>query len=284
MAGVGQIIYGSDYNTVQLSARRVLGDGFLSGGDHGYGVGLSSSLVSPSSQITASQWNNLIYDINRAYKHITGSNYSGYTTSVNGNISYSNLSNASDAIAYADANRLTATELTQTQVYATSYSGGWGAGAQLSSSFSITFASAEYARYFFNAGGTLRIQGTYSYGSASPQNDAWATMMSSFSTSLTRDAWYSIQSISSPPFITYQLTGGQAGTGSAYTNNYIWLTVTSISPSRIVYLVNYQDDHVGTGSPTPGPDYVDGTIGFRIYQNNPNFSSYYPTVAFSSGY
>jgi len=284
MAGVGQIIYGSDYNIVQLSARRVLGDGFLSGGDHGYGVTLSSSLVPANSVITAAQWNNLIYDINRAYKHITGSNYSGYTTSVNGNISYSNLSNASDAIAYADTNRLTATEVTQTQVYSRSYSGAWGGGnSGLNTSISISFASTEHARYFFNAGGTLRIQGTYSYGSATAQNDAWSTMMTNFSDTLNRTGWYAIQGVSAP-IITYQLVGSQVGVGAAYVANYIWLTCTSISPTTIVYQVTYEDDHVGTGSPTAGPDSVDGTIGFRVYQNNPDFSSYYPTVAYSSGY
>jgi len=284
MAGVNQIIYGSDYNTVQLSARRVLGDGFLSGGDHGYGVTLASSLVPALSVITAAQWNNLIYDINRAYKHITGSNYTGYTSTATGNISYANLSYASDAIAYADTNRLTATEVTQTQVYTKSYTGTWGGGGTgLTTAFTITFASAEYARYFFNAGGRISLQGTYSYGSAVPQNDAWLSMMSQFSTFLNRAGWYNIQSVSAP-FIVYQLTGGTAGVGAVYTNNYIWLTVTSISSTSITLSVKYQDDHVAQGVPDLGPDYVDGTIGFRVYQNNPDFSSYYPSIAYSSGY
>lgn len=280
MAGVGQIIYGSDYNTVQLSARRVLGDGFLSGGDHGYGVTLASSLVPANSVITVGQWTNLIYDINRAYKHITGSNYSGYISSLSGTdiISYANLSYASNAISYADTNRLTATELTQTQAYLRKYSGSWS--TTLTTAFTVTFASAEYARYFFNAGGTIRVRGVYSYGSAVPQNDAWSTMMDGFNPTLNRASWYNIQSVSAP-YIVYQLTGGDAGVGSSYTNNYVWITATSISSTSITFSVKYQDDHVGIDG---GPDYADGDIGFIVYQNNPDFSSYYPSIAYSSGY
>jgi hypothetical protein len=280
MAGVNQIIYGSDYNAVQTKVRQVLGDGYPNYGDYGYGVSLTSSPVSSTATIYGADWNNLIADVKTAYVHVNGANYSGYTSSVSGNISYANLNNANVAIDSALASRtsVNAGQITQTSAYSRSFTSAWS--SSISSDVTFTFASATAARYFFNAGGTLLFQGTYAYGSATAQNDAWSQLMTDFSYTINRAEWYALQT-SGNGYVPYTLSN-DVNVGAVYRVNTVNVTSAVVTSTAIQFTVAYNDSHVGTGG---GPDSVDGTIGFRVYQNNPNFSSYNPSYAHAgSGY
>lgn len=278
LSSIGSIIYGSDYNTVQLKVRGVLGDGQpYSYGTYGYGHSLASSLVNATDIITQLQWNNLIADVNTAYVHITGGNYTGYTASVGaGNILVSNLNNADDAMNYALTNRLTVDSTQQTTtagIYSRSYGSTWGGGASgISSDASFTFASANAARYFFNAGGKLTFHGTYAYGSATPQNNAWNDLMTRFTYVVDYAEWTYIQTHNAPSFAT--LTGG-----TPYAANYVSVTTPSVTSNAVQFHVLYEDDHTSSWA-----DAVDGTIGFSLTRNAPNFTSYQPTLSYVSGY
>ncbi len=48
--------------------------------------------------------------------------------------------------------------------------------------FTATFAQVDYARYFFNAGGEIRIRGSRSGGSATSQNASWTNMLDNMGT------------------------------------------------------------------------------------------------------
>ena len=169
-------------------------------------------------------------------------------------------------------------QITQTNSYSRSFTTAWS--TSIFSDVTVTFASATAARYFFNAGGTLRFQGTYAYGSATPQNDAWSQLMTDFSYSINRTEWYGIQGVSNGT-VRYTLSN-DTNVGAVYRVNTVNVTAAVITANSVQFTVTYNDSHVGTGG---GSDSVDGTIGFRVYQNNPNFSSYYPTYAHAgSGY
>ena len=53
---------------------------------------------------------------------------------------------------------------------------------QLTHRFRATFAQVDYARYFFNSGGQMRIRGSRSGGSATPQNASWTNMLANMGT------------------------------------------------------------------------------------------------------
>lgn len=50
---------------------------------------------------------------------------------------------------------------------------------QLIHEFTVTFSSGDAARYFFNAGGQIRMRGSRSGGSGTTQNSAWTTLLNS---------------------------------------------------------------------------------------------------------
>ena len=82
MASAGSIVYGSDYNAVQIKLREVLGDGYPYGPQvyppsaannanrsYGWGQTMASSLINPSDLVDDQQWLNLITDSDTAYRH-----------------------------------------------------------------------------------------------------------------------------------------------------------------------------------------------------------------------
>jgi hypothetical protein len=86
MVATGSIIYGADYNAVQTKVVEVLGSGSPYGPgtgspNYGYNQTVSSSAVSVSAVITASQWQLLANDVNTIATHQTNASFSGYSAS-----------------------------------------------------------------------------------------------------------------------------------------------------------------------------------------------------------
>jgi hypothetical protein len=162
---LGGLIEASDYNNfaggnggganVSGQLNTVLGTGY---GNAGYGQ-TSVSNVSVAGSVTAAQWSTLVSGVNKVRSHQSAafSNLSLYTvgTTINATTDVStNLTNAY-------TNRLVkssgGTTVTGSVGSSTMNIPNQTASASITFSRTATFASADQARYFFNAGGELRF-------------------------------------------------------------------------------------------------------------------------------
>lgn len=152
------IIAATDYNNF-LNGSNQLNTVWSTGtGDAGYGQ-TALSTISIGGTITATQWATLINTLNSMLTHQSGSGSGITATTAGDKINY--ISALASSINTSYTNRLlfatqgtttTGTNLTTAWTNAstgTTLSGTWGARC--------AFASADAARYFFNAGGKLKF-------------------------------------------------------------------------------------------------------------------------------
>jgi hypothetical protein len=174
---VGGLITSLDYNTFATAASNIGNIWCIGSSDQGYGqlsngsstIQTVSTDAAPTGLITAADWNNLIDALNGSGKHQSGTAWSNVTSVVSGS-AYDTLA---DGIIYATVDqlgdRIPLTTLT-TQI-ATNRANAALQGATtpftsvnttnwidaLTFSTSVTFPSADQARFFFNAGGQVGI-------------------------------------------------------------------------------------------------------------------------------
>lgn len=159
------LVQAADYNNfVGASAANVSGQlNTLLGtgrGNAGYGQSTVSNVAAASQLITATQWTTLVNGINTVRKHQDGSgftNLSTYTaaTVVNANTDVSsNLTSAYTGRLNYQADGTTLTGATYSPVFTAPND---TSSATFAFSRTATFASADAARYFFNAGGQLNF-------------------------------------------------------------------------------------------------------------------------------
>ena len=161
MAGQGNTIVATDYNTIQAKINLVLGTGT---GNFGYGQTVTSSQVSLENKIQASQWNSLRNDLLKARQHQTGLDESG-------NLALPTTSatiKESDRAAYLNfADVITTNKLiippasqgTFATLSTTVRTSLWNSTTR--QTITCTFSSADEARYFFNAGSNLKFQASF---------------------------------------------------------------------------------------------------------------------------
>ena len=147
------------YTAVTNNIAYVMGVG---SGAFGYGQNLSQiNTVSAAATVTAAQWAGLVYLLNRAIGHQSGS---GSQLATGGNINMT----AGETITYfANVATAVGTINTNKALYSaqgstttgSNFDEGINTSGALSGSVygarTVTFASADAARYFFNAGGQL---------------------------------------------------------------------------------------------------------------------------------
>ena len=157
---VGQLIQATDYNgfadtTVGANVNATWGTGVTSAG---YGQ-TAISTVSAAGTVSATQWATLVNNIASMGSH-QGTTITARTAPVTGNTisilsavntditnCYNNRGNAA-----ASGSQFTGYTGTNSKTAATS-----GASWSITFTNTVTFASADAARYFFNAGGTIKI-------------------------------------------------------------------------------------------------------------------------------
>lgn len=155
----GGLIEATDYNNFLNGSNqlnKVWGTGT---GNAGYGQ-TALSTVSQSGIVTATQWASLINTLNSVLTHQAGSGSGISATTAGGTVNY--LSTLSTNINTAYTNRLNAATTGSTSTAQGSTGSAWSS-ASTASTVSGTwgtrcaFASADAARYFFNAGGRLKF-------------------------------------------------------------------------------------------------------------------------------
>jgi len=128
-------------------------------GQYGYGQ-TSVAQVASTNTITATQWASLINPLNSIRVHQTGTG-SGITATTAGQvITYTAALSTSISSAYTSA-LVAATRSTVSTAVGGSFTAAWTSASTTSTltrgvGLKATFASADQARYFFNAGGQLK--------------------------------------------------------------------------------------------------------------------------------
>lgn len=153
-----------------------------------------------------------------------------------------------------------------------SHSSSWGGGgASISNTATVTWPTSESARYFFNAGGRVNLQISYSGGSGSPQDNNWATVCANAGT-----MW--VQAASSGGTATntsrgYYQSGGTlySGNGSgSYSSNSLVVTVSGNGSTSLTFNTVFTDNHTNPWWPTfPWADVVTGTFTVAILVRRP---------------
>jgi hypothetical protein len=265
----GSQVAAVDYNTIRNKVVSVIGTG---SGSFGYGQSIASSAVSSGNTITRQQWENLRIDLYNAKLHQDG------TPPVN-LIQVS----AGDAVRFGAANPNTNYNSVADQIIANRFVIGQGmsvissrASQSLTDAWSqsaqcevtVTFGSANAARYFFNTGGKIRISTTRTGGSATQQNGAWTNLLATAGAqefgantslflnfyTLTNSYQNYYTSASSTP---YSANNYQLEVKSNVANN------SSGTATVLTFRVTLYDGYTDPGYPPP-PDQVDGTLTVSV--------------------
>lgn len=169
---VGGLIQATDYNgfAANTSGANVNDIWSTGSGDKGYGQ-TALATVSAAGTVTATQWAGLVNNIAAMGNH-TGTSITARTAPVTGN-TITILAALNTDLTNITSNRGNAvasgTEV-GTFTGTTSKTGATGSGTAawtITFTHTLTFASANAARYFFNAGGIVRLQ----YGKTSTGTD-----------------------------------------------------------------------------------------------------------------
>lgn len=250
-------------------------------GNFGYGQTTFSSLVAAGNTVTKTQWDALRFDIYNAILHQTGSAASLVQVAVGDVIRYgaSNPNTQYDTVANtAITNRfdLGTGQFVTEAIDSKSFSSSWY--QSISATASVSFATAEQARFFFNAGGKIRFASSRSGGSGVAQNTSWSNLLSSAGTQSFVGGPSGINFFSlTSSFQTFSETAGT----SAYTNNK-WRLEASCNVSnnasgtanvvnfRITWIDAYVDPGPATPENLPPGDLVDGTFTLTVDQVRPS--------------
>lgn len=267
---IGDLISASDYNTIRNKIINVIGTGV---GNSGYGQTTFSTSVSAGNTVTKAQWDALRYDIYNSLLHQLGSPPSIVTAATGGVISYGagNPNTQYDTLAdQAISNRfdLGAGQFVTETIGSESYSSSWY--SSVSSTVTVTFNTAEEARFFFNSGGKIRFASSRSGGSGTAQNSAWSNLLSSAGTQVfgANAPGINFFNLTSSYQTAFNLTAS-----SPYSAN-IWriealcnVPNNSAGTANIVtFRVSWIDGYYDPGpepSPPPG-DSVDGTLTLSV--------------------
>jgi len=263
---VGDKVYGSDYNAVQLIIKNVLGTGGnYGGGSYGYGRTdlITSGTVAEGNLITETQWNALATDINVAYTHQNNTSFPGFA-SITGSITWANYLLLNTYAGNCLSNRLTANvgQLVKDSVLATA-TASFTWSTQVQAYGTVNFTDAAQCRYFFNQGGYINFSGkAYATTPTIAQDLKWHQAMGYFSF----NADYSVFSglgATKPTGANYTLSNGTNANvfANPYNADYIAVRCWLSSATVMDYEIWYVDDHVGI---TGGPDNVSGGLGAYV--------------------
>jgi hypothetical protein len=270
---VGDLISATDYNTIRNTITSVVGTGSAS---RGYGQTINaSSAVTTTNQVTKAQWDLLRFDIYNALLHQTGSAPSIVTVGVGDvvrfGVSHPN-SQYSTLATTADTNRFnvgTGQFLENLNVATRSTTDGWTSQAYCD--VTVTFGTADQARYFFNSGGKIRITTTRTGGSGTAQNSSWSTVLTNagarnydgigfYSLTSSFSTYYTATATGAYSANTYRLQARvNVANNSAGTATILTIRVLLTDPYTDPPVIG-PSGPVAPSGPFPPSDGVDGTL------------------------
>jgi len=175
----GDTILDDEYNTFVNSSSSPYGYNHFAGTGSGeYGLGQTAiSTVSAGGTIQASQWNSLFTGLDNIANH-TNVSITSTSVSAGGSIAIKSaligdLSNLAAAIA-GGCTSATALSTSSALTTVTTASEGWDTSA--TQEISATFTNANQMRWFFNAGGKLRLVVSATAASVSAKDTAFVAL------------------------------------------------------------------------------------------------------------
>jgi hypothetical protein len=254
---VGDPITAARYNIIQSTVSNVLSTG---SGDSGYGQTLQSSQVAQNQLIEDDHMNTLRLDIRKAYLHQNNSYPTLTVVSTADTVTDNTLNNSYatfETLATninTNRNTISASRLT-TGSTASSYVRTTTWNATRVGNFTVTFASTNAARHFFNSGGAVQIDMSVTAGTA--KNNDWNTMFITNMGTLTFANLASSRSgaggtlTSSVAYTTlttsYQTVYSSVGGGVYTASNFnIQVRFTDISSLVIEFQITLNDAAAGT--------------------------------------
>lgn len=293
--GVGDIVSAARYNTIQGRISTLLGVG---SGDKGYNNTVASYAVPVSTEVTAEHMNNLKTDYTKIYVHLFGSLPGGLigqdvsTRTIGSDIAliWDDLyAEYETNIATLESNRF----LIDADYAALESSGinstrstVWGGSAlpqSITHEFTVSWASQNARRGFFNAGGEIRFAASLTSGLGPTDPDYqktidWLSMLAAMQTikfNYTSTNSYNLNttpddvsddsisgagvgtSIGNLDLTTsYQTIYTKTGSG-VYTDNVYTIQAKLDGTAKIRFLITFNDGDVGTGG---ADERVNGTL------------------------
>lgn len=239
---VGGLIQAADYNGfVNDSANNINAIWAVGSGDKGWGQTAISSVTANVSVVTATQWATLVGNLATAGQQ-TNSTLTSRTQPVVGN-TITILANVATDINTVTNNRGNAAAIgTEYGVFSgtTSKTTATGSGQSawtITFTHTVTFPSANQARYFWNAGGLVRLQ----FGKSSTGTDHdpdWNTLAGQCgSIYISGRVNGAAQTIAGTSYTGTTRIGGTGGTQTTLTTTTGWYNLTT-SPTTIFQLNN----------------------------------------------
>ena len=157
----GGTIQATDYNGLaNVSAANVWYVLSTGSGTYGYGQDAASiSTVSVAGTITATQWAGLVHSVNKILGHQGGAGAqlaTGSNIGITAGATITAFANVSTAVTTIGTNRLSFNSTRGTLVTGADFDATF-ATSTFTRTITVTFASADQARYFFNAGGRFSL-------------------------------------------------------------------------------------------------------------------------------
>jgi hypothetical protein len=173
--GTGNSIVASDYNSIQTTVANILGIG---SGNTGYGQTVSSIQVAAGITITASQMLNLKSDLDKISYHQNNAASTAPSVSVGGTITAADWATFSDQATSLNSSRFTLSSAQATETIGVNPTFTNWNGTR-THTVTVTFASSDAARYFFNSGSQIRINPSQTgYNSSISKGGRWAAIFS----------------------------------------------------------------------------------------------------------
>ena len=237
----GSVILADDYNTFAGNTTAGLNRVWSTGaGDAGWGQ-TNIATVSASGVVTATNWATLVNNLSTSGTQ-TGTTLTSRTAPVTGNIIniLANVSTDSTSVTTARGNAVSSGTEYGVFTGTTSKTTATGAGQAawtITFTHTVTFPSADQARYFWNAGGIVRLKyGKSSTGTTSDED--WNTLAGWCGTiNLTGRVNSNSQTIAAQAYTGTTRLSGSGGTQTTLATTTGWYNLTA-SPTTIFQLNN----------------------------------------------
>lgn len=280
MASEGTIIRLTDYNNIRNKINNIIGVGLVS---LGYGQTVQSSQVPAHSRVTVSQWDNLRFDIVNIWKHQygeipslpdvrnlndPGGNNEGAIIRANATTApYTQYDTVADQLttnrfALATNQSIIRNGESPSVPWTRSFIGSWS--TQLSCTITVTWPTADAARFFFNSGSEIRFNSSRTGGANTTQNTSWETLLNSAGTNRFGAQLPStgFTPLNGQNFYRLTSTPTSWTTNSGSISNTYRISASTPDPAgqvkTVTFLVEWIDGYIGID------DVVDGTIALAV--------------------
>jgi hypothetical protein len=268
-AGTGLIIEAVDYNTIRTKIIGIMGTG---AGQSGYGQTLLSSSVAFGNTVTKAQWDNLRFDIFNARLHQDGLSPTIVTATSGQPVRFgaghpNNQYNTQADTAVANKFNIGTGQFVIESATSATRTTAWN--SSLTATVTVTFSTAEQARYFFNSGSKIRCVSSRTGGTGSPQNSSWSNILDTAGTVAFggNTSGLNFYNLTSSYQTFYTLTTSAPYTGNQYRIEVVSnIADNSVGGATVLtFRVTYTDTYTYTGSGgTTFPDNVDGTLTLTV--------------------